>query len=129
MTAMVLQDQNPEDGRQITVRQLAVIVAVAAVLSVAREVFIPLAIAMLITFALSPAVTALRKRTCREIDDACIRRRSRGHLYLDRGTANHPVAPGRPHAVIAGMEQLCAGQGEGDVRRTGDVHAIELPLK
>ena len=59
---MVLQDQNPEDGRQITVRQLAVIVAVAAVLSVARQVFIPLAIAMLITFALSPAVTAVRKR-------------------------------------------------------------------
>jgi predicted PurR-regulated permease PerM len=62
MTAMVLQDQDPEDGRQITLRQLAVVVAVAAVLSVAREVFIPLAIAMLITFALSPAVTALRKR-------------------------------------------------------------------
>ena len=63
MTAMVLQDHNPDDDdRHVTLRQLAVIVSVAAVLSVAREVFIPLAIAMLITFALSPAVTALRKR-------------------------------------------------------------------
>ena len=62
MAAMVLQDEDPEDRRQITGRQLAVILAVAAVLSLAREVFIPLAIAMLITFALSPAVTALRKR-------------------------------------------------------------------
>lgn len=58
---MVLQDQTPDDGHQNTLRQLAVIVAVAAVLSVAREVFIPLAIAMLVTFALSPGVTALRK--------------------------------------------------------------------
>jgi predicted PurR-regulated permease PerM len=58
---MVFQDYDPEGGRQITVRQLAIIVAVAAVLFVARDVFIPLAIAMLITFALAPLVTMLRR--------------------------------------------------------------------
>jgi len=59
---MVLQDHDPNDNSSVSLRQLGVIVAVAAVLSVAREMLIPLAIAMLITFALSPAVTALRKR-------------------------------------------------------------------
>lgn len=42
--------------------QLTAVVAVAAVLFVAQDVFVPLAIAMLITFALSPLVTALRRR-------------------------------------------------------------------
>ncbi len=48
-------------GRRITLPQLGTIVAVAAILYVARDVFLPLAIAMLITFALSPLVTRLRR--------------------------------------------------------------------
>ncbi|MDZ4395842.1 AI-2E family transporter [Cypionkella sp.] len=47
---------------RITVGQLTAVVGVAAVLFVAQDVFVPLAIAMLITFALSPLVTALRRR-------------------------------------------------------------------
>ena len=42
--------------------QLSAVVGVAAVLFVAQDVFVPLAIAMLITFALAPLVTALRRR-------------------------------------------------------------------
>ncbi|MCF1708149.1 AI-2E family transporter [Tabrizicola sp. J26] len=49
------------DFRRITLTQLAAITGVAAVLHVAHEVFLPLAIAMLIAFALSPAVAYLRR--------------------------------------------------------------------
>lgn len=47
-------------AKRITLPRLATIVGVAAVLFVAKDVFLPLAIAMLITFALSPLVTRLR---------------------------------------------------------------------
>ncbi len=56
---------DPEDtpqSRRITLPRLATIVGVAAVLHLGQEVFLPLAIAMLLTFALSPAVSAFRKR-------------------------------------------------------------------
>lgn len=53
---------DPAAPRRITLPRLATIVGVAAVLYLAQEVFLPLAIAMLITFALSPLVSALRKR-------------------------------------------------------------------
>jgi len=55
------QDRAVRPGR-ITLAQLATVVAVATVLYVAQDVFVPLAIAMLVTFALSPLVTALRRR-------------------------------------------------------------------
>ena len=48
-------------GRRITLPRLATIAAVAAVLYFARDVFLPLSIAMLVTFALSPLVTRLRR--------------------------------------------------------------------
>lgn len=48
--------------RRVTLPRLATIAGVAAVLYLAQEVFLPLAIAMLITFALSPLVSVLRKR-------------------------------------------------------------------
>lgn len=51
----------PSTGR-ISSLQLALVVGVAVVLYVAQEVFVPLAIALLITFALSPLVTALRRK-------------------------------------------------------------------
>lgn len=54
-------DQGSQPGR-ITLAQLATVVGVATVLYVAQDVFVPLAIAMLVTFALSPLVTALRRR-------------------------------------------------------------------
>ncbi len=54
------EEQIPSAGR-INRAQLATVVGVAVVLSVAHEIFVPLAIAMLITFALSPLVTALRR--------------------------------------------------------------------
>jgi predicted PurR-regulated permease PerM len=47
---------------RINVAQLATVVGVAAVLTVAKDIFVPLAIAMLITFALSPLVTLLRRK-------------------------------------------------------------------
>ncbi|PZR00355.1 MAG: AI-2E family transporter [Cereibacter sphaeroides] len=47
--------------RRITLSGLAAIAAVAAVLYFAQDVFLPLAIAMLLTFALSPLVTRLRR--------------------------------------------------------------------
>jgi predicted PurR-regulated permease PerM len=47
---------------RIDVLQLATVVGVAAVLTVAKDIFVPLAIAMLITFALSPLVTLLRRK-------------------------------------------------------------------
>ena len=52
----------PGNAPRITMGQLSAVVGVAAVLFVAQDVFVPLAIAMLITFALSPLVTALRRR-------------------------------------------------------------------
>lgn len=52
----------PGSAARITMPQLATVVAVAVVLFVAQDVFVPLAIAILITFALSPLVTALRRR-------------------------------------------------------------------
>ena len=55
------QDRAVQPGR-ITLAQLATVVGVATVLYVAQDVFLPLAIAMLVTFALSPLVTALRRR-------------------------------------------------------------------
>lgn len=48
-------------ARRITLPKLATIVGVSAVLYVAKDIFLPLAIAMLITFALSPIVTRLRR--------------------------------------------------------------------
>jgi predicted PurR-regulated permease PerM len=50
----------PEAG-VIPMSSLAVIVVIAAVLYVAKDVFLPLALAMLIAFALSPLVTRLRR--------------------------------------------------------------------
>lgn len=47
--------------RRITLPRLATIAAVAAVLFFARDVVLPLAIAMLVTFALSPLVSRLRQ--------------------------------------------------------------------
>jgi predicted PurR-regulated permease PerM len=47
--------------RRITLPRLATIAAVAAVLFFARDVVLPLAIAMLVTFALSPLVSRLRR--------------------------------------------------------------------
>lgn len=54
-----------DDGfanRRITLPTLATIAVVAAVLHFGQDVFLPLAIAMLITFALSPLVTYLRNK-------------------------------------------------------------------
>lgn len=48
--------------RKVTASTMAVIVVAVAALYFARDVLLPLAIAMLITFALSPLVTFLRKR-------------------------------------------------------------------
>ena len=59
--APVPDDEAPQ-ARRITLPRLATIVGVAAVLHLGQEVFLPLAIAMLLTFALSPAVSAFRKR-------------------------------------------------------------------
>lgn len=49
-------------ARRITLPGLATITAVAAVLYVGQAVFLPLAIAMLLTFALSPLVNRIRRR-------------------------------------------------------------------
>ena len=49
-------------NRRITLPTLATIAVVAAVLHFGEDVFLPLAIAMLITFALSPLVTYLRNK-------------------------------------------------------------------
>ena len=54
--------EDAPQARRITLPRLATIVGVAAVLHLGQEVFLPLAIAMLLTFALSPAVSAFRKR-------------------------------------------------------------------
>ncbi len=45
-----------------TTQRMGIILVVAVVMFVAQDVLVPLAIAMLITFALSPLVTALRRR-------------------------------------------------------------------
>ena len=45
-----------------TTQRMGIILAVAVVMFVAQDVLVPLAIAMLVTFALSPLVTALRRR-------------------------------------------------------------------
>jgi predicted PurR-regulated permease PerM len=47
--------------RRMTLPHSATIIGAAAVLYVAQDIFLPLAIAMLITFALSPLVTKLRQ--------------------------------------------------------------------
>lgn len=59
------QNAMTDDGlanRRITLPTLATIAAVAAVLHFGQDMFLPLAIAMLITFALSPLVTYLRNK-------------------------------------------------------------------
>jgi predicted PurR-regulated permease PerM len=48
-------------ARRITLPRIATIIVAAAVLYLAKDVFLPLSIAMLITFALSPLVTRLRR--------------------------------------------------------------------
>lgn len=57
----VLNEEQIPSSARITLAQLATVVGVATVLNVAHEIFVPLAIAMLITFALSPLVTILRR--------------------------------------------------------------------
>lgn len=62
-SALAADDQDTALARpRITLAVLAAVAGVAAVLHVGREVFLPLAIAVLVTFALSPMVTALRNR-------------------------------------------------------------------
>ena len=60
--ALPAEADDAPQARRITLPRLATIVGVAAVLHLGQEVFLPLAIAMLLTFALSPAVSAFRKR-------------------------------------------------------------------
>ena len=50
------------ETNRVTVPRRATIVAVAAVLYLARDVFLPLAVAMLVAFAMSPPVRVLRHR-------------------------------------------------------------------
>lgn len=52
----------PLPSGRISLLQLAAVTGVATVLAVAQDIFVPLAIAMLITFALSPLVTLLRRQ-------------------------------------------------------------------
>lgn len=54
-------DEPGAQSRRITLPKLATIAAVGAVLYLGQEVFLPLAIAMLLTFALSPLVSRLRR--------------------------------------------------------------------
>ena len=49
-------------GQRISLPRMVTIVGVAVVLSLASDLFLPLAVAMLITFALSPLVSLLRRR-------------------------------------------------------------------
>jgi predicted PurR-regulated permease PerM len=49
-------------ARRVTLPTMATIFVVAAVLHFGSEVFLPLAIATLIAFALAPVVSALRRR-------------------------------------------------------------------
>ncbi len=48
-------------AQRLTMAKVATIVGIAAVLYLAKDVFLPLSIAMLVTFALSPLVTRLRR--------------------------------------------------------------------
>lgn len=57
------QDASIAPANRINVAQLATVVGVATVLNLAHEIFVPVAIAMLITFALSPLVTFLRRKS------------------------------------------------------------------
>lgn len=59
----LLRDTDPArwQARRITLPTLATIAAVVAIVYFAKDVFLPLAIATLISFALSPLVTRLRK--------------------------------------------------------------------
>ena len=61
MSGRMLSDDRVASAARINTAQLATVVGVAWVLSVAQVVFLPLAIAMLITFALSPLVKVLRR--------------------------------------------------------------------
>lgn len=54
-------EDTPIGARRVTLPKLATIVGASAVLYIAKDIFLPLAIAMLITFALSPIVTRLRR--------------------------------------------------------------------
>ena len=68
--AAVLAQTALHDGpevvnRKITLTTLMVIVAVAAILHLGQAVFLPLAMAVLLTFALSPVVSFLRNRGLR----------------------------------------------------------------
>lgn len=56
------QDASLAAANRIGLAQLATVVGVATVLKLAHEIFVPVAIALLITFALSPLVTLLRHR-------------------------------------------------------------------
>ncbi|WP_283179645.1 AI-2E family transporter [Gemmobacter sp. 24YEA27] len=59
-TPSLTESASSSVGR-ITLPRMATIVAVAAVLYVAQDVFLPIAIAMLIAFALSPLVSGARR--------------------------------------------------------------------
>ncbi|MBJ2152706.1 AI-2E family transporter [Paracoccus sp. IB05] len=59
-TPSLIESASSSVGR-ITLPRMATIVAVAAVLYVAQDVFLPIAIAMLIAFALSPLVSGARR--------------------------------------------------------------------
>ena len=63
LTADAKVDGDPSlpRSRQSTMARLGIIIAAAWVLAVAQAVFLPLAIAMLVAFALSPLVTRLRR--------------------------------------------------------------------
>lgn len=61
-TLPTAEAEDTPQARRITLPRLATIVGVAAVLHLGQEVFLPLAFAMLLTFVLSPAVSAFRKR-------------------------------------------------------------------
>lgn len=62
LTAATPPDDETSQPRRITLPRLATIAGVAAVLYLGQDMFLPLAIAMLLTFALSPLVTQFRKR-------------------------------------------------------------------
>lgn len=61
IAAATPSDEPGAQSRRITLPKLATIAAVGAVLYLGQEVFLPLAIAMLLTFALSPLVSRLRR--------------------------------------------------------------------
>lgn len=58
---VLASDLAGRQSRRITLPRLAAIAGVAGVLYLGQEVFLPLAIAMLLTFALSPLVTRFRR--------------------------------------------------------------------